>query len=668
MIKTARATTAETQIETAISKPGRKHLQHVSGWGIIRWTIVAIVCAWIALCTAVGPIYRADASLTNFSWHNGLLFAFSFSLCFAAILVLYQWSQHFGSRHSSILGSPFTVISQHFARYMAKHTKLRTIAERCSIVIIRCTDRWWKIAIILLIGWLWAYVTLLVAFGADVRSQINEFNLWWANIQGIQLPYKQGFTPMDVYPTAHYLWPDHPTYLTNQHNIVLTMVYGSIVALMRALTASDDAGLVVLAGTQYVFAAFCFSATAHRIFTCGNPYQRQEYADKSDVSHHHRSMQPAPAGVLPRVIVVVFLLCCPLVVFSTISITKSPLFAFAFVWWLGIWYQLQQMKRQGCRNRIPRRLTVAMIISTIVMLISVKYALYIVAFQLVVCLIADRKRWKFTVTALALPLIIFQIAITTLVSTGTIITGDPIESKGVQLQQIARVAQRNPQGIPEDARKALEPILDLSAMGQQYFPNDADRVKSSGTIEKVTTYKWRTVSAEDMKAFNSAWLEIGLRNPVLYLDAFLAKSYGYFDVSDPPYVSMGYYVNNHYVQESTTWIKYWLHDWRNNVAQHATNWGNTPILGWVTHGNFWVVLTLLLMCTQLLLKRWDSLAYQFPLILIMGVMTIAPANNFERHMLPIAFSFLFIAIAFYQETCLRTKQVVDTARKDKLGI
>ena len=27
-------------------------------------------------------------------------------------------------------------------------------------------------------------------------------------------------------------------------------------------------------------------------------------------------------------------------VLATISLTKSPLFAFAFVWWFGVWYEL----------------------------------------------------------------------------------------------------------------------------------------------------------------------------------------------------------------------------------------------------------------------------------------------------------------------------------------
>ncbi|MBF1677552.1 MAG: beta-carotene 15,15'-monooxygenase, partial [Scardovia wiggsiae] len=42
-------------------------------WLILRWTAVSLVCAWMALCTAVGPLYRANSSITSFRAHNWIL-------------------------------------------------------------------------------------------------------------------------------------------------------------------------------------------------------------------------------------------------------------------------------------------------------------------------------------------------------------------------------------------------------------------------------------------------------------------------------------------------------------------------------------------------------------------------------------------------------------------
>ena len=46
---------------------------------------------------------------------------------------------------------------------------------------------------------------------------------------------------MDIYPTAHYMWPDNPTYLTDQHNVVLTVFYGAVASVSRYFTDSNDA-------------------------------------------------------------------------------------------------------------------------------------------------------------------------------------------------------------------------------------------------------------------------------------------------------------------------------------------------------------------------------------------------------------------------------------------
>ena len=102
--------------------------------------------------------------------------------------------------------------------------------------------------LVFVIGWLWIPTTLLAAFGADIRSQIREFS--WALNQwtGLKQPYIGffSFVPMDIYPTAHYMWPDNPTYLTDQHNVVLTVFYGAAAAVSRYFTDSNDAGIVVL--------------------------------------------------------------------------------------------------------------------------------------------------------------------------------------------------------------------------------------------------------------------------------------------------------------------------------------------------------------------------------------------------------------------------------------
>lgn len=637
-----------------------------------RWALAGAACLWLALCTAVGPLYWADSSIADFGPANAAYFLLSFLIYLGIVIALVRWAngvpvlgwhraRHQGEGYER---EPRRIVPPGLRMWSASWALSRPgMAVRRFLAllgrgIVRGTDRWWKIALILFLGWLWAPTTLLAAFGADIRSQIREFSWAWNQWTGLKQPYIGffSFVPMDIYPTAHYMWPDDPTYLTDQHNIVLTLIYGATAAVSRYLTGSNDWGIVALAATQFLFAVFCVAATANRFLNL-RPIMPADSSDSSRMGMQDRlaTAGTTPAGGFARVAIILFFLICPLAVFSTISITKSPLFAFAFTWWFGIWYELHLTRRAAGKRsddapRLPRRTVLAFALSTIVMLVSAKYAWYIVALQIVLGILADRRRWAVYATALLLPVILVHGGTALAIQSGAIISGDPIESRGVQLQMIARVAQRDPETIPQSAKDKLAPVFNLDQMADAYSSQDADPVKSSGIQSKKVSYRWRTVTPEDMERFNEAWLEIVKASPIVALDALLAKSYGYFDIADLPYVPMSYYIDSDYVQKNSTWIRYVNHDWRARVATFADSWSAAPVLGWPTHGNFYVILTLLAGAAEVVLRRWRALAWHIPLLLLMGVMITAPANNFERHMLPVAFVFGFLCLQFWRES------------------
>ena len=666
-----------------------------------RWTLAVAACLWLAWCTAVGPLYRADSSLARFGWFNAVCGVGAFTAYLAVVVALACYPRNplprrvrawfarraaaFGGRSAAASdadadGGPSDspAPSSRLSRLREALLRLRVRAGR---MVVHGTDRRWKIWLVLFVGWLWVPTTLLAAFGADIRSQAREFSWAWNQWTGMRQPYIGffSFVPMDIYPTAHYLWPDDPTYLSDQHNIVLTLLYGATMAASRYLTGSNDAGIVLLAAAQFLFAVSCVAATAHRVLNL--PWLHR--FGQVDLAHPERSVRfttrrfgrpetrvravlpPQAAHATMRVCVFVFFLCCPLAVFSTISLTKSPLFAFAFTWAFGFWYELyatsgdRRAAAHGCRltmegdgalTRLPWRSVATFGAANVVMLVSAKYAWYVLAFEFVSALLADRRRWRVYAAAVLLPTVLVHGGIAAATSQGLIIGGDPIESRGVQLQMIARVAQRDPESIPDEARELLAPVFNLDQMADAYNPQDADPVKSSGIQSKKVSYRWRTVEADDMDGFNRAWLLIVEANPTVALDALFAKCYGYFDVADVPYVAMGYYVDSDYVQKNSTWIKYYNRDWRGFVAWFADAWGSIPVLGWVTHGNCYVVATLLVGAAEVVRRRWRALAWHLPLLLLMGVMITAPANNFERHMLPVAFCFAFLALVFHRDS------------------
>ena len=205
------------------------------------WLIAALACAWIAWCTAIGPLMRADAGLAAFRWTNGVAFVAMFVVCFGIVWLLVR------SAHRAADSAIRTTASLGGAADPAAHLAGRTIAlppraarffAAAGRLTVRATRNWRRIWLVLAIGWLWIPTTLLVAYGADILSQTREFAWAWNQWTGLEQPYIGffSFVPMDIYPTAHYMWSTGPTYLTDQHNIVLTVIYGASAALSRYLT------------------------------------------------------------------------------------------------------------------------------------------------------------------------------------------------------------------------------------------------------------------------------------------------------------------------------------------------------------------------------------------------------------------------------------------------
>lgn len=634
-----------------------------------------VICLFLAFCTGIGPVFRNGGSLADLGVMNLLIAIVAFVLYYGLVIGVQRHSLEIFSRFSvptsasskatvsatdtaspvvvataSSTGSPATTATGTTKAAAiatadtatATPTVLDRLMTRLSIWVRRATASKKTLFLTFVLGWIWVPLLLNTAFGADLLGQQTEVNNWLNEILYGNVAYHTGFTQMDVYPIAHYLWPSAPTFLTNQHNIVLTLFYGLVMRASVSAFSTAVPGVLLLGLLQYAFAAFCCAATAHRFF-------RVKTVD----------------SVKLKALTLGILLFSPMITLSTLALTKSPLSGFVMVWWLGVLYEILHVSRthpSSTASHLSQGTTWALFASTLMMLITAKYDLYIVAAELVVLLIAQHRRWKTWLIAMALPIVIFEAGLLSLTHTGTIMNGDSVESKSIQIQQIARVAKYSPQSISPHAKKLLDPIFDLDAMASSYFPNDADRVKSSGAADKVTTYKWKTVTAADWENFNEAWLEIGKAAPLQYLDAFCATFYGYFDIADEPYVPLLYYYDAQAVR-NTFGSSYVDFAPRAAFIGFLRGWCELPVLGWFFHGNFWVILTLLVLCVEVRRGKYTKLLWQFPLLVQMAVMVAAPANNFDRHMIGIAAMFAFVLLDFLTD-CSAPSPV---ERKEKNG-
>ncbi len=189
----------------------------------LSWMLAVLACLWVAWCCAIGPLYWFGDGLSDFGWLNVLYLVVAFAIWFSIVVALVRFGrgrrvlpQYFARRHeklcNEIAGTPTTVLGimlrhLHDAAHSRPGRALHAVIVWTGRKLIRCTDCWWKLMLVFVIGWLWIPTTLLAAFGADIRSQIREFS--WALNQwtGLKQPYIGffSFVPMDIYPTAHYM-------------------------------------------------------------------------------------------------------------------------------------------------------------------------------------------------------------------------------------------------------------------------------------------------------------------------------------------------------------------------------------------------------------------------------------------------------------------------------
>lgn len=175
---------AGATVETVAIRPRRVRLAGLAAGA--RWGLAGFACLWMALCTAVGPLYWVEGSIADWSWANTAYFLISFAAYLGIVILLVRWA-----RRRRIL-PPLPVATKRRLVHLALTAPMQAVAHAgdwCRRMILHGTDRWWKLFLILLIGWLWVPTTLLSAFGADMRSQAREFSWAWNQWLGVDQPY-----------------------------------------------------------------------------------------------------------------------------------------------------------------------------------------------------------------------------------------------------------------------------------------------------------------------------------------------------------------------------------------------------------------------------------------------------------------------------------------------
>ncbi len=180
-------------------------------------------------------------------------------------------------------------------------------------------------------------------------------------------------------------------------------------------------------------------------------------------------------------------------------------------------------------------------------LVSKQRCVTLALFVLLSCLLRNNALYALLLTVIVLAITFRRIFIAwvpsavavvlAFVITGPIYTAAGVEpspfreSVGIPIQQIAAVLSEDAD-INDQEKAMLSNMVDLEAAAQAYTPTSSNPVKyhESFNDEWLNTHKGE---------FLTTWLEIGLKNPKLYLKAWLWETRGYWDIQTQDHIVVG---------------------------------------------------------------------------------------------------------------------------------
>ncbi|GAP02334.1 hypothetical protein FPFC_012140 [Fructobacillus pseudoficulneus] len=419
----------------------------------------------------------------------------------------------------------------------------------------------------------------------------------------------------NIYPIANYLTDGSTTMWTNQHGAFLTAFYGLTIKYSWIITKSYLPGYLFLGLFHFSFAVYAYTKAI--VF-----------------------FQKNINNLIIKIVGLALIIFNPMIFLNTISLSKNPLFVSSFVLFFVLMFEIYRSN-----GAVSKSWMINMFTAVFIGVVAVKWALYVYAIIALIYLVIYRKvALKPVLISMFLPIFLLKISLMVLVHQGVVLQDDPIESKGIQIQQIARYVHDDPSVLTKSEYQELNKIFDMNNIGNLYSPAISDPVKSSGggnfTDTSKLGYRYRTVKKSDWKNFNKIWLSVVKRNPQIAIDATVAQVGSYVVPSRIPLADYALTMPSDTIGHgygSMTDAKWTYHLYHNKVRTKAIEMVfklfNNKYVGYLLHGNFWIVVLLLMV--PAFMTSFSRFTLVLPAALQIAISAMSPLANSERYTLGI---------------------------------
>ena len=196
------------------------------------------------------------------------------------------------------------------------------------------------------------------------------------------------------------------------------------------------------------------------------------------------------------------------------------------------------------------------------------------------------------------------------------------EMLSLPFQQTARYLRDAGWDVTEEEKAAIDRVLDYDVLAESYDPDLSDNVKS--------TYHGET---EDLKDYFSAWFQMLLRHPGIYIQATMNNYYQYFYPGESLFNGYTYSWGGQVMEtvndaEGTDFnLPEQLQSLREGYQSLREDTFRTPLLSWLNSPALytWAAILYLLYCLRR--KSFVGFVYGVPMLVQMLIFITGPTNG-----------------------------------------
>lgn len=271
--------------------------------------------------------------------------------------------------------------------------------------------------------------------------------------------------------------------LTSHHPVLHVLMLGGLTNISDKLFGNGNVGIAVYVGIQIAFYVF--------VFLRMNSFLKTE------------------KKYLAQWIALVFYTVSPVIMMFVIATTKDSIFA-AF----ELWFIINCLRLERGEKLKDKLFITEFILSAAGTMIFRKNGLYIVVLVMIYLLIRyfkSEKRLFMTVAIIALVYFLYSVPFFAVLNVGKTSSA---EMMAVPIQQLARVYRFNSESLTNEDKEVMFEVIP-EEYWKLYIPTTVDSIKNGFDND---AYARRKVE------FYKVWIKQGLKNPMTYVNAFMANT------------------------------------------------------------------------------------------------------------------------------------------------